>query len=126
MRLLGLSFIIAESQGAFIFMIENNQDINKESLPVQSEMDYWKPVMRFYIKTTSWIILPLILCLLLINYIGKSISSQLVFFVIILLGFFATCFGIYREIKNYKKGLDVPFHKAKIDEYHANRKDTTI
>ncbi len=100
-----------ESHLAFIFMIENDKDINKNSLPQENNVNYWRPVMLFYVKTTSWIIIPLVLCLLLVNYFGKSTGSQLVFFAIIIAGFGITCFGIYREIKSYKKSLNIPSHK---------------
>ncbi|KKR79866.1 MAG: hypothetical protein UU24_C0001G0025 [Candidatus Nomurabacteria bacterium GW2011_GWA2_40_9] len=75
----------------------------------------WRPVILFYAKTTSWIIFPLILGVLLAKYISKTTSSQILFFVIIILGFMITCFGIYKEVKVYKSTLDKqdpPSHKA--------------
>ena len=59
--------------------------------------------MMFYAKTTSWVILPLILGVLLAKF---AQFNQTLFFVIIMIGFGITCFGIYREIKQYKKDLD--------------------
>ena len=75
-----------ESHTAFIFrnngMEENNQDLNKKSeIRGQSSFDYWKPVMFFYVKTTSWIIFPLILGALAGRYVSKSVGSQIFFFV---------------------------------------------
>ena len=88
-------------------MLENN-DINKENtVSKQSNFDYWKPVMFFYVKTTSWIVLPLLFGVLAGGYVGKSVGSQTVFFLFVMLGFAVTCFGIYREIKQYKKSLEV-------------------
>jgi len=66
----------------------------------------WKPVIVFYVKTTSWIIFPLILGVILGKYVGESIGSQALFFVCLMAGFGITCFGIYREIKAYKKEID--------------------
>lgn len=60
----------------------------------------------FYAKTTSWIIFPLVLGLILGRYVGNSTGSQALFFGIIMVGFGITCFGIYREIKEYKKSLE--------------------
>jgi len=67
---------------------------------------WWKPVMIFYIKTTSWITLPLIFGLFLGRYIGKFTGSQVLFFIILFFSFLITCFGIYREIKKYKNDLE--------------------
>lgn len=91
---------------AFIFRnkvimeTENKQDLNKK------EEKWWMPVMIFYAKTTSWIILPLVLSVFGGRYVSKTIGSQVVFFLFVILGFLITCFGIYREIKNYKKTID--------------------
>ncbi|MEI7765099.1 MAG: AtpZ/AtpI family protein [bacterium] len=88
-------------------MEENNQDLNKKNeVSSQSNFDYWKPVMFFYVKTTSWIIIPLVLGALAGKYVSKSVGSQVLFFVFVILGFLVTCWGIYREIKQYKKSLD--------------------
>jgi hypothetical protein len=65
----------------------------------------WTPVIVFYVKTTSWIIFPLVIGGLLGRYVGQSTGSQSLFFVLIMLSFGITCFGIYREIKKYKKTL---------------------
>jgi len=65
----------------------------------------WTPVIVFYVKTTSWIIFPLILGLLVGKYVGNSTGSQVLFFIAIMIGFGITCFGIYKEIKEYKKSL---------------------
>ena len=67
---------------------------------------WFKSVMIFYVKTTSWIIFPLVLASFLAKYVSKTTGSQVLFFIIVIAGFGITCFGIYREIKGYKKGLD--------------------
>ena len=68
----------------------------------------WKPVAFFYVKTTSWIVLPLIFGLLA----GQFTRSQTWFLIFLMIGFATSCFGIYREIKEYKKEIDPPSHKA--------------
>lgn len=83
-------------------MVENIE--NKDNL--NNSKDWWKPVLIFYAKTTSWILFPLLLGILAGKYVGKSTGSQTLFFVFIMIGFGITCFGIYREIKNYKKNLE--------------------
>ncbi|MFZ2072285.1 MAG: hypothetical protein WA101_02190 [Minisyncoccia bacterium] len=80
-------------------MDENKDKSNKDN-------SWWKPVMFFYIKTTSWIIFPLVLGLLLGKYLRQNTGSQFLFFALMMAGFGITCFGIYREIKQYKKDLD--------------------
>lgn len=80
-------------------MNEIKNDLNNKDL-------WWKPVMFFYVKTTSWIVLPLILAILVGKYVGKSAGSQFLFLVLMMAGFGITCFGIYREIKKYKKDLE--------------------
>ncbi len=83
-------------------MEEEKENLNK---PMQEKMN-WKPFIIFYVKTTSWIIFPLLLGLLLAKYIRNTYGSQTLFLACLMLGFGITCFGIYREIKNYKKDLD--------------------
>lgn len=86
--------------------MEENKGLNKENtVSKQSNFDYWKPVMFFYVKTTSWIIFPLILGIIAGKYVSKTVGSQVLFFVFLMLGFAVTCWGIYREIKEYKKNL---------------------
>jgi len=58
--------------------------------------------MIFYVKTTSWIVLPLVIGLIA----GKFTENQTLFFIFLMLGFGITCFGIYKEIKQYKKQLE--------------------
>jgi len=77
-------------------VVENEKNLNTESA-------WWRPVMVFYGKTTSWVILPLILAILLGKYFSES--NQILFFILIMIGFGITCFGIYSEIKEYKKRL---------------------
>lgn len=66
----------------------------------------------FYVKTTSWIVLPLVIGLIA----GQFIKNQTLFFAFIMIGFGITCFGIYQEIKEYKKTLNPPSHKATADK----------
>jgi hypothetical protein len=110
-----LYHIIGESQTAFIFMEQDSSNFNKNGV-------WWKPIMIFYVKITSWIAIPLILAILVGNYIGKSIGNQTLFFIFIMIGFGISCFGIYREIKKYKKNLDLPLNKNVEDNIENDRK----
>jgi F0F1-type ATP synthase assembly protein I len=80
-------------------MENDNPNLNKKN------DNWWRPVLFFYIKTTSWIIFPLVIGILGGQYVSKSVGSQVIFFVFVILGFLITCLGIYREIKQYKKTL---------------------
>jgi len=80
-------------------MNEIKNNFNKDN-------SWWKPVLLFYAKTSSWIVFPLVLGVLAGNYVGQSVGSQTLFFAFIMMGFGITCFGIYREIKKYKKDLE--------------------
>lgn len=86
-------------------MEENKDNLIKEN-KVENEKHYWRPVMVFYAKTTAWIILPLALAILINQYFGKSTGSQSLFLAFIMAGFGITCFGMYKEIKKYRKDLD--------------------
>jgi len=117
-----------ESHGAFIFMEENRENSTENNLPTElnglsskNPDNWWKPVLFFYVKTTSWIIFPLLVGVLGGVYVSKSTGSQILFFICMMLGFGVTCFGIYREIKNYKKLLDVP-SRTEIEERLNNIK----
>ncbi|MDE2399839.1 MAG: hypothetical protein KGL67_02415 [Patescibacteria group bacterium] len=63
----------------------------------------FKYVYIFYAKTTSWILGPLVLALVLGKYVFPSLFSGL-----ILVSFGITCFGIYKEVKDYRKTLTTP------------------
>ena len=69
------------------------------------KQDWWKPAIFFYVKVTSWIIIPVLLSLFLSRILNIS-NNQLLFFLLIFISFCFTCFGIYREIKIYKNGID--------------------
>lgn len=77
-------------------MVENEKKLNTEGA-------WWRPVMVFYAKTTSWVIFPLVLALILAK-VGDF--SQTSFFIALMIGFGITCSGIYKQIKEYKKSLD--------------------
>ena len=62
----------------------------------------WQPVIIFYVKTTAWVVLPLVIGLI----VGNFTKNQMFFFISLMVGFFITCFGIYREVKQYKKQLE--------------------
>jgi hypothetical protein len=104
-----------ESSRSFYFLVIK-MDEKRDNSNKKSDKSWLKPVLIFYVKTTSWIIFPLLLGVLGGNYVSKSVGSQVLFFVFVMLGFLITCFGIYREIRQYKKGLDLPSHKAMAGE----------
>ncbi len=95
-------------------MNEDNTNLNKETLDAKKDDKAWlKPVLFFYAKTTSWIVFPILFAVLGGRYVGESFGSQTVFFVFVILGFLITCLGIYREIKSYKKGLELNKNEPK-------------
>ena len=62
----------------------------------------WQPVIIFYVKTTAWVVLPLVIGLI----VGNFTKNQMFFFISLMVGFGITCAGIYKEIKEYKKTLN--------------------
>jgi F0F1-type ATP synthase assembly protein I len=73
----------------------------------------WRPVIIFYVKTTSWIIFPLFLGLI----VSQFTENQTLFFIFLIIGFCITCLGIYKEIKQYRKEFF-----PEIDQYKAKEK----
>jgi hypothetical protein len=69
------------------------------------KQDWWKPAIFFYTKVTSWIIIPVLLSLFLSRTLNIK-NNQILFFILILISFCLTCYGIYREIKIYKNSID--------------------
>ncbi len=61
----------------------------------------WQPVIVFYVKTTAWIVLPLVAGLIA----GRFTENPILFFIFLMIGFGIACFGIYSEVKEYKKKL---------------------
>ena len=68
----------------------------------KNDYAYLQPVMMFYAKVTSWIIAPVGIAILVV----KMTERNDLFFGVVILGFIITIYGIYREIKKYKKDLD--------------------
>ena len=65
----------------------------------------WKvTAMAFYAKTTAWILFPVLFSLLIKNLF--SLNSDFAFPILMGLSFGATCYGIFKEIKKYQKGLE--------------------
>ena len=95
----------------------NKQNINKDNLPRQGDKSWMRPVLIFYAKTTSWIIFPLVLALLIGNYFSQSAGGQTMFLVCIMAGFGISCSGIYREIKQYKNDLEKDKNKNEHKPY---------
>lgn len=79
-------------------MIEEEKQLNNK------REDWWRPAMFFYAKVTSWIILPILVAVFLSKYVDRN--NQILFFVLIIIGFGITCFGIYKEIKIYQKNIN--------------------
>ncbi len=84
--------------------------INSETSKGQSPQDqvqgkdnksWLAPVLFFYAKVTSWIIAPVGIAILIV----KMTEKDGLFFPAIIIGFLITVYGIYREIKEYKKTL---------------------
>ena len=88
----------------------NNQDNFNQNDP------WWKPAIVFYGKTTSWIILPLLIAVFLGNYATDSLGSQIWIFVAVFIAFLITCLGIYREIKIYQKEVNKENNKEDGDK----------
>ena len=101
--------------------MENEQKHIKNTLQNNDKMD-WRPMIFFYVKTTSWIILPLIFSLFAGSYVSKTFGSQFLYFTFVMLGFGITCFGIYREVKVYKKSIDKMEELVKLKESNLNNK----
>jgi hypothetical protein len=76
-------------------MNDDEEEKNKDD-------DWWRPAMFFYIKVTSWIVIPILVAFLLKRFALGGMMSQIGFFVLIAIGFLISCFGIYREINIYK------------------------
>jgi F0F1-type ATP synthase assembly protein I len=76
--------------------------INEDKPNFNKDNPWLKSVMLFYAKTTAWVVLPLAIGLVA----GKFTQSQTLFFLFLMIGFGITCYGIYKEIKQYKKQLE--------------------
>jgi hypothetical protein len=83
-----------------LFLTTNCMDNKK------TDKELYRSVLFFFAKTTSWIVFPVLLCVLIWNYFGESLGSKVSFFVIIMFGFLITIYGIFKEIKLYKKNLE--------------------
>lgn len=69
----------------------------------QTNKEVFGPVMAFYVKTSVWVAGPAILAFIVKSYVD---ISQTAFFILIAVAFLVTIYGIYKEIKDYKKTLE--------------------
>ena len=92
----------------------DHKSMNTEENKKNTGEAWWKPAMVFYGKVTGWIIAPLMVAVVVWKYFGRTLGSQIWFFVLILFVFCITIYGIWREIKIYKKDLE----KAEKDNGH--------
>jgi len=76
----------------------------EEDNKIQENTNYsiYRSIFMFYAQITSWIIAPLGVGILIV----KITDNRSLFFPVLVLGFFITIFGIYKEIKKYKKDLE--------------------
>jgi len=80
-------------------MAENNQNSNNNG-------PWWKPGMQIMSEVSTWIIVPIILALIFGKMLDTRFGTKPIIFLIFAgLGFVATCFGIFRVMKNYMKKL---------------------
>lgn len=77
----------------------DNKNINKDK-------KWYMPAFYFYGKVTSWILVPLFVAFFGGKYVKNTTGSQILFFIFVFVAFCITCFGIYREIKIYKKNVE--------------------
>lgn len=68
----------------------------------KKEDNWYRPALFFYAKVTGWIVVPLVLAVVVNRYTG----SQFLFFILLAIAFIFTIYGIYREIKVYKKEIE--------------------
>ncbi len=66
---------------------------------------WWKPALIFYVKTTAWIAGPIGAIFLLGAYVDirSSLFRTILAFA---LSFAITCYGLYKEIREYKKTIE--------------------
>ena len=80
-------------------MIEGDQNSNTNG-------PWWKPGVQIMSEVSTWIIVPIVLALIFGKMLDTRFGTKpMIFLVFAGLGFLATCFGIYRVMKNYMKKL---------------------
>lgn len=87
--------------------IENNQN---------TFGPWWKPAMQILGQVSTWIVVPIVLALVFGKMLDTRFGTEpIIFLVFAGIGFFVTCFGMYRVVKDYNKKLqdiDLSSHKA--------------
>jgi len=67
--------------------------------------DWWRPAVFFYAKVTSWIVIPLLIGVWLGGHTSFLLGHKFWSVLFLIAAFFVTCFGIYKEIKDYQYDL---------------------
>ncbi|MDQ3245113.1 MAG: hypothetical protein M3P22_02110 [bacterium] len=68
----------------------------------ENNMNIWRPIGMFYVKTIGWVAVPALVAFFASSYLKMSQTN---FFITIVIAFLITIYGIYKEIKDYKKTL---------------------
>jgi len=76
------------------------EDLEQEK--VKKSNDWLRPVLFFYGKVTGWVVGPLILALVARRMFWPESEVT----ILLIVGFLITIYGIYTEIKKYKKQID--------------------
>ena len=88
----------------FLFMEDNSK----------FEKPWWRDGMIIFVKVSSYIAVPIILASLLGNFLDKKYATgNLLFYIFITFAFFATIYLIWKEIKIYKKKMDLSVETKK-------------
>jgi len=71
--------------------------------PKEQGKSWYRPALIFYAKTTSWIVGPIAIAFLVRHFMHVSAT---LFFIILGACFVLTIWGIYKEIKLYRKEFE--------------------
>jgi hypothetical protein len=79
-----------------------------------NNIPWWRDGLIMFAKVSAYIAVPVILASFLGKYLDeKNNTGNLYFLVLVAISFLLTMFLIWKEMKNYKKKIDLPVQTGK-------------
>lgn len=90
----------------YIFVVETENNLNKNNSPRQGGASWWKPGVEIFSKVSGWIAVPIVLALIS----GKALDTHFgtkpwIFLGLTGIAFLISSFGIVRVISKYMKDM---------------------
>ncbi len=102
--------IIPESLNGFVFVEDNNKNLNTKG-------PWWKQGVELFSEVSTWIAVPMVVALILGKWLDAHYGTKpLLFLILAGLGFLVTIFGLVRVVTKYMDKI-----KKEVEKQNQNK-----